>query len=141
MIHRIARSLLYLWALPTTLASVPFLLTATFDGQIRSVDGVLEIHGRFTSFFLSRIVGLTLSGGAKAMTLGHVVLGLNQSALDQTRRHERVHVRQCEIFGPFFLPAYLLSSLLLLLMRRDPYRQNPFERQAFAVEDASNKLQ
>jgi len=134
MIRRALRFLVYLWVLPTTLVGVPFLITALRDGEIRRVDGVLEIHGGVTSFFLKRVAGLIIRGGASAMTLGHIVIGLDPFALDRTRRHERVHVRQCEILGPFFLPAYLLSSLVLVLMRRDPYRQNPFERQAFAVD-------
>ena len=45
------------------------------------------------------------------MTLGHVVLGRSAAALAETRAHERVHVTQCERWGPFFLPAYAASSL------------------------------
>jgi hypothetical protein len=44
-----------------------------------------------------------------------------------------VHVRQYERWGPAFLPAYLLSSLLQLLRGRNPYRENHFERQAYAA--------
>jgi hypothetical protein len=42
-----------------------------------------------------------------AITLGHVVLATTESALKKTRSHERVHVRQYERWGPFFIPAYL----------------------------------
>jgi len=42
-----------------------------------------------------------------------------------------VHVRQFERWGPLMGPAYLGCSLVLWLMRRRPYRDNPFERQAF----------
>ena len=45
--------------------------------------------------------------------------------------HEMVHVRQYERWGPAFGPAYLLCSFWLWLRRKDAYRDNPFERQAF----------
>jgi hypothetical protein len=76
-----------------------------------------------------------LRGGALAITLGHIVLGRDAAALDSTRTHERVHVRQVERWGLFFLPAYLLSSLLALLRGHDSYRDNWFEREAFGQSD------
>jgi hypothetical protein len=42
-----------------------------------------------------------------------------------------VHVRQYERWGPLFVPAYLLSSLVELLRGRRPYRDNWFEREAY----------
>ncbi|MHC4946851.1 MAG: hypothetical protein ACYTG1_01120 [Planctomycetota bacterium] len=66
------------------------------------------------------------------MTLGHVVIGRSSAALEQSRLHERVHVRQYERWGPFFIPAYLVSSLVSLLRGRRPYRDNIFEREAYA---------
>ena len=65
------------------------------------------------------------------MTLGHVILGQDLDCLRYSRRHEHVHVRQYERWGPFFLPAYLLASFILWLRDRDPYRDNPFEREAY----------
>src|SRR5436190_23093279 len=92
---------LYLWSSPTTLLGLFFLHPAPLTGgRARVVDGVLEIHGGLTTFFLKNCT--LLPGGASAMTLGHVVLGRNQESLDFTRPHERIHVRQCEIWGPFF---------------------------------------
>ena len=44
---------------------------------------------------------------------------------------ERVHVRQYERWGPFFLPAYFACSLAALARGRDAYRANPFEKEAF----------
>ena len=46
------------------------------------------------------------------MTLGHVVIARNAELLDKTRDHERVHVRQCERWGPLFIPVYLLLSFI-----------------------------
>jgi hypothetical protein len=95
------------------------------------VGGVLEISGGMVSWFLRH--GTLLPGGARAMTLGHVVLGISTDALNQTRVHERVHVRQCERWGPLFIPAYLLCSLWCKLRGRDAYYENPFEREAFEI--------
>ena len=119
------RALTYLWTFQTTLVGLLFLPPALLTGgRAQVIDGVLEIHGGFVRFFLRHLT--LLKGGASAMTLGHVVLGQDRHALDFSRPHERVHVRQCERWGPLFLPAYLLASLWLLLRRKDPYRDNPF---------------
>jgi len=65
------------------------------------------------------------------MTLGHVVLGASRAELDRLREHERVHVRQYERWGVFFLPAYILSSVWQVAHGRRGYRDNFFERQAY----------
>jgi hypothetical protein len=98
-------------------------------GSVRVVDGVLEVHGGFATRLLKR--GLPWVGSGAAMTLGHVVLGQDQHCLDHSRAHEHVHVRQYERWGPFFLPAYLLASFVQWLRGRDPYYDNPFEREAY----------
>jgi len=128
---RVRRVLIYLWAFPTTSLGIVALLLACTRGrvQVRIVEGVLEIHGGWITRFLRH--GTLLAGGASAMTLGHVVLGQSARLLDQTRRHERVHVRQCERWGPLFVPAYLLASLIAWLRGARPYLDNPFEREAY----------
>ncbi len=119
----------YLWSSPTTLLGLFFLHpTLLTGGRARVVDGALEIHGGLTSFFLENCT--LLPGGASAMTLGHVVLGRDQSSLDRTRSHERIHVSQCETWGPFFLPAYGIASAVALLRGQDPYLDNRFEIEA-----------
>jgi hypothetical protein len=123
------RPLAYLWAFPATLLGLLFVPTVLLGGGADVVDGVIEVHGRFVSFFLRRCT--MLKGGASAMTLGHVVLGRDRNLLAATRAHERVHVRQYEHWGPLFLPAYLGISLLLWLRGRRAYEDNPFEREAF----------
>jgi len=65
-----------------------------------------------------------------------VVIGRSVAALDLTRAHERVHVRQCHRWGPLFIPAYLLASAIACLRKQDPYRANPFEREAYAISEA-----
>ena len=107
-------------------------LALASSGEARLVEGVLEIHGRGLAWLLARIPH------AEALTLGHVVLARDRACLRRHRHHEWVHVRQYELWGPAFLPAYLLSSLLAYLRGEDPYRGNRFEREAFA-EDSSGR--
>ena len=124
------RLLIYLWTFPTTIVGLLFLpLAILTGGGAQVVVGVLEIHGGFADFFLRRCT--LLKGGASAMTLGHVVLGRDPLLLELTRPHERIHVRQCERWGIFFLPAYGIASLIALLRGGNMYRDNAFEREAY----------
>jgi hypothetical protein len=125
----ILRLLVYLWAFPTTLVGLIFIPESLLSGGVQLVDGVLEAHGRMTRSFLTHCT--PLKGGASAMTLGHVVIARNAELLDQTRAHERIHVRQCERWGPLFIPAYLSISLVLALSGKHFYEDNPFEREAY----------
>lgn len=127
---RLVRLVGYVWTAPNTLLGLVVAPLAWLPGgHAQVVDGVLELGGRPFARLLN--LGVIPIG---ALTLGHVVLGRDQRALDATRLHERVHVRQYEIFGPFFLPCYLLCSLSCWVRRKDAYRDNPFERAAYAVE-------
>src|SRR6476620_3307891 len=128
--RRIVRMLVYLWVLPTTVVGlVLVLLGAVSGGGVRVVDGVIEVHGGIVSWFLKY-----LAFGASAMTLGHVVLGKDADALEWSRSHERVHVRQCERWGPLFLPAYGVASLVVWVRGGRAYWDNPFEREAYAKD-------
>jgi hypothetical protein len=130
--EELCRAMRYLWAFPTTTVGLLFVApTLLSGGCIEWIDGVLELHGRAVGLFLRYVV--PLPGGASAMTLGHVVLGLDRATLARTRAHERVHVRQCERWGPLFLPAYGIASLIALARRGDAYRDNAFEREAYHI--------
>jgi hypothetical protein len=119
--------LLHTWASPGTLIGVTVgLLGVCTGGKARRVHHTLEFHGGFVTWALRNT-----PVEAMAMTLGHVVIGRSPAALDITREHEWVHVRQYERWGPLFIPAYLGWSLALWLARRDAYLENPFEREAF----------
>lgn len=96
------------------------------------VNGVLELHGGLIALILKHCV--PMQGGACAMTLGHIVLGLDGGALSATRRHERAHVRQCEVWGPAFIPAYLTAGLWGIVRGRGAYGGNYFEREAMEQE-------
>lgn len=124
------RLLAYVWAFPTTALGLVFVPESLLSGGVRFVDGVVEVHGRVVRWFLTHCT--ILQGGASAMTLGHVVLARSRAVHDATRCHERVHVRQCERWGPLFIPAYLVISAVLWLRGLRAYEDNPFEREAFA---------
>jgi len=122
------RVLRYLWASPSTVLGLVIALPFASRGGLAYVDGVIEAHGPLLE---RALITLTpLAGGADALTLGHVVIGRNPRALEATRTHERVHVRQYECWGPFFLPAYFAAGAFALARGRDPYFDNCFERRA-----------
>jgi hypothetical protein len=122
------RLLRYLWAGPTTLIGLVLAIASLRRGRVAIVDGVIEAHSPFLRRALASFT--PLARGADAMTLGHVVLGRNARALEVTRAHERVHVRQYEAWGPFFLPAYFVAGAYELIRGRHPYFDNRFEREA-----------
>jgi hypothetical protein len=99
-------------------------------GRVLVVGGVLEVSGPAVRWALTRLV--PLRGGAIAITLGHVVLGRDARALDETRAHERVHVQQYERWGPFFVPAYIAASVWAVARGGHFYFDNVFEREAMA---------
>lgn len=130
------RLLLTLWALPVTLLGLIVVLMArSSGGEVRQVDGVLEAAGGWPARMLQR--GFPFSGPVAAITLGHVVVGLSKEALDATRIHERVHVRQFERWGVLFLLLYPLAGLHAWLRGGCPYRDNVFEQEARLAESAT----
>jgi hypothetical protein len=127
---RLLRCWRYLWASPNTLLGLSIAAIARLTGgSLAIVRGVVEVHGGFATTFLRR--GVPLIGSASAMTLGHVILGQDVGCLERTRDHEHVHVAQYEKWGPLFLPLYGSASLYLWFTRRDPYLDNPFEKEAY----------
>ncbi|HEX7448471.1 MAG TPA: hypothetical protein VF306_13040 [Pirellulales bacterium] len=120
-------SLAFAWAAPASLLGLVVGAAAlATGGRGRRIGRILEFHGGAARWLLERF-----PGEPWAMTLGHIVLGRTAAALDMSRNHELLHVRQYERWGPAFLPAYLLASLGLWLVGRDPYRDNPFEVEAY----------
>ena len=125
------RALGVVWALPNTLLGLAVGVLSMPGGSFRMNRGAIEISGPLVSRLL-RLV--PIPGGARAMTLGHVVLGRDPRCLDECGDHERVHVAQYERWGPLFLPAYALSSLMAVFRGEDPYLGNRFEREAYGLE-------
>jgi len=133
------RVLLYLWPLPVTLLGMLVALTArSSGGLLQRVDGVLEAAGGWPARVLRH--GFPFSGAVAAITLGHVVVGVSLDALTATRAHEREHVRQFERWGALMLVLYPLAGLIAWLRGGNPYRDNVFEREARAAENATRRI-
>ena len=117
---------LRLWASPNTLIGLTFgLLLVPLGARMRIVDGAIEIAA------LRRAPRRRWPFAA--ITFGHVILGTHAQELQRLRAHEQVHVRQCECWGPLFLPAYALAGLWQWLRGRRAYWDNPFEVEARKV--------
>jgi hypothetical protein len=131
------RAWVLLWAFPATaLGLLVALLARISGGRVEPVDGVIEVAGGLPARLL--IKGFPFSGPVMAMTLGHVVIGISEQALTHTRLHERAHVRQFERWGGLMLLLYPIAGLWVALRGFDPYRDNPFERNARAAECIGN---
>ena len=121
--------LAFLWASPYTLLGLALGAIGLCTGaRVQRRGRVIEFYGGGARWLLERFF---FGEGAMAFTLGHTVLGQTAASLDTARDHELVHVRQFECWGPLMGPAYLGCSLVLWLAGRRPYRDNPFEREAF----------
>ena len=132
---RYLRPLLYLWASLGSLVGlllIPLALCGR-GGGVQLVDGVLEGYGGWLPRLLQR--PFWASGPIAAITFGHVVLGCDAATIDRTRKHERVHVRQYELWGPFFIPAYVLASFWIGMQGGNAYLDNPFEVEAYRISD------
>jgi hypothetical protein len=118
-----------LWAAPVTAPALLLVLLARIGGsRSRLHTGVVEAWGGALPWLLTHVYPpLPIA----AITLGHVVLARHEADLEQTRAHERVHVRQYERWGGFFPLLYLGASLAALVGGGDAYRDNRFEREAF----------
>ncbi|MEZ6064541.1 MAG: hypothetical protein R3B90_02275 [Planctomycetaceae bacterium] len=127
IVKRLFQFLLWLWASPATLVGLSLgTLGLLTGGTGRSTHGAIEFSGGLVTWFLRHI-----GRRAAAMTLGHTILGRSSDDLNAAREHEHVHVRQYELWGPLFLPAYGLCALWLQLRGRHGYWDNPFEREAY----------
>ena len=126
--------ILYVWAFPGSCVGLLLVVVAwSTGGGVQIVDGVVEAYGGRLTEILRK--PFWISGPIAAITFGHVVLGCDPITLQRTRRHERVHVRQYELWGPFFIPAYVLASLWIGCRGGNAYLDNPFEVEAYAIDD------
>lgn len=118
----------FLWALPGSLIGLALAAVClAAGGRAAWRAGALEVS------FRPRVADcgpLARRLPFRGIVFGHVILGVTSEELAIIGAHERVHVRQYERWGPFFLPAYGLSSLWQLLRGRSPYWHNHFEVEA-----------
>ena len=128
----------YAWAAPYTAVGLLLGVLALCCGsRVQICEGVLEFGGGWLGKRVSR---LRPPFAFVAITLGHVILAVDAKTLVTARAHEQVHVRQYERWGPLFVPAYLLSSLVQLLRGRHPYLDNHFEREAYAFTGTRKQI-
>ena len=109
------RALKLIWASPASLVG---LLLAPFFRRRRVQHGVLLCEGASWP----RRLGWRYS----AITFGHVVLSVDDLP-EETLRHELVHVRQYERWGPLFILVYPGASMFAVARGGHHYRDNHFE--------------
>ncbi len=129
MLRALQKCLLVLWVSPYSLLGLGIgSLGMLLGGRGRFRDGAFEFYEGGTARFVRRLpTGPTTAG----FTLGHVILGQTGDGLELVGKHERIHMRQFERWGPLMGPAYLGASAWLWWQGRDPYRDNPFEVEAY----------
>lgn len=128
--HGILQTVCWIWALPWTVVGLLIGGCNWLGGGAFQRQGwVIEIHGPLVRWLFARF-----PNRPAAMTLGHTVLGLDARTLARTRRHELVHVRQYERWGPLFIPLYLIYSLWAWCRGLNPYLDNPLEQEAFRAD-------
>jgi hypothetical protein len=137
--QRAPRWLYVAWALPVSMFALILLPLAIRRAHWRVTGGALEVTSPALGWFLRSAWARVLSGGCgfAAATVGSVIVARDEAALACCRMHERVHVRQCERWGPLFPLAYVAAGLwvaLKLRSLRSYYWDNPFEREARAAE-------
>lgn len=119
------------WASPATAVGLCVAAAACAGGAtVRTVDGVIEVAGGGFGRAIGRFPAPLRFC---AITLGHVVLGVDHAALHACRTHEHAHVRQYERWGVLFFPLYAASSLWAAVRGKRPYQDNHFEQQARTV--------
>ncbi|MGA7181437.1 MAG: hypothetical protein WBX11_17880 [Thiobacillaceae bacterium] len=127
------RLIVYLWVSPVTLLGLLFsAVSRVTGGGGHFHSGVWEAWGGWPASLLES--GLPFAGSVAAITIGHVVLGVSEQVIHDTRAHERAHVRQYELWGPLFLLAYPLAGAWAWSSDGGPYSDNPFERAARKAE-------
>jgi len=135
LLRILLKTICVLWAAPNSIIG---LLIGTIGlltgGRVQWRRGCIEFYGGATTFFLKKT-----PVRAVAMTLGHTILGQNTTYLESARDHEHVHVKQYERWGPFFLPAYFWFSFWLWLQKKESYRNNPFEKEAYEKTDPNHE--
>ncbi len=116
--HKAVRAAAYVWASPYSLLGLlAGLFMVACGGSARLHRGVVEFGGGAIGRLASRPPAPFCFC---AMTLGHVVVGIDHAVLGRVRAHEHVHVRQYERWGPLFVPAYCMSSALQWVRGRRP---------------------
>jgi len=117
----------YVWVAPATLLGLAAVgLTWATGGCVRLVAGAIEAWGGFSAWVFERV----LCHGC-ALTVGHVILGIDERSLNRYRQHEHVHIHQYEKWGLLFIPLYVGSSVMAWMQGKHLYHDNVFEQDAY----------
>lgn len=103
----------FVWTLPNTLVG---LALGLFTFQVPRIQHGVILFDRGPRGLTSLLPRF----GRTAMTVGFVILSARLLE-GRLLAHERHHVRQYLVWGPLFIPAYLLLAL------RYGYRRHPME--------------
>ena len=126
-----------LWASPNTLLGLMLGgIGLCFGGKVQRRGKAIEFYDGGVKWIVQR---MPRGQFVLAFTLGHCVLGQSADSLDRSRAHEAVHIAQFERWGPFFLPAYFLSSVYMWCTGRRFYRDNHFEQEAYGDHKSEGK--
>jgi hypothetical protein len=68
-----------------------------------------------------------IPGAGAAVTLGHYIIYASDSPDPSEQLHERAHVCQSNVLGPFFIPANVGGGLTSLATTGDWWDDNPLE--------------
>ncbi len=128
----------YVWPLPITLFGL------ILAGIVKASGGNCARYGNAleaSNGAASRLLWLMNPwANIEAITLGHVILARDTNTAARLRTHEHTHVRQYERWGVIFPFAYLASSAIAVIKGGDAYRDNVFEREAFAVQFSESAM-
>ena len=115
------------WSAPTT--AVGWLTVSLAGPEVSRTrrDAVVLVTGLGVCRLFDRLNPRLRIG---AMTLGGVILARDEATAEQNWQHELVHVAQARHWGPLFLPAYGLASLVAWATGHDVYEANFFELEA-----------
>ena len=137
-INRIALFFGYLWILPVTISG---LFWCKLNGAtLIKVDGngvfvfLAKPNGRYAKWFTAN--------GMAATTTGTCIIFADPIVLDDDSMliHEYTHVYQSLVLGIFWILLYVSNSAVLWLMKKDDYRGNWFEKQAYRSQDVGRSL-
>lgn len=106
----------FVWTLPNTLLG---LLIGAFTFQLPRVHGgalCFDRGPRGATWLLARL-------RRSAMTLGFVIVS-SVPLEGRLLAHEQAHIRQSMLWGPLFIPVYLVLAIPF------GYRRHPMERRA-----------
>ena len=115
--RRVPLALGFLWALPTTVIG---LVLGLLTFQVPRVHGGALVFDRRGPRGLAWVL---VRMHRAAMTVGFVIVS-SVPVEGRLLTHERHHVRQSMVWGPLFVPAYLLLAIPY------GYRRHPMEVRA-----------